>query len=84
MATGIDDADGTGGAFWACIQTIRGPGGFGVLPHGSRLDAVSISGEGSKAFQDALIDAIIHVYMVLTGSAGTIGSSGVGGAAGPY
>ncbi len=84
VATGIDDADGTGGAFWACIQTIRGPGGFGVLPHGSSLDAVSISGEGSKAFQDALIDAIIHVYMVLTGSAGTIGSSGVGGAAGPY
>jgi hypothetical protein len=83
VATGIDDADGTGGAFWACIQTIRGPGGFGVLPHGSQLQAVGISGEGSNAFSTALLDAIIHIFMVLTGSAGTIGASGVQGA-GPY
>ncbi len=83
VATGIDDADGTGGAFWSCIQTIRGPGGFGVLPHGSQLQAVGISGEGSNAFSTALLDAIIHIFMVLTGSAGTIGASGVQGA-GPY
>ena len=83
VATGIDDADGTGGAFWSCIQTIRGPGGFGVLPHGSDLKAVGISGEGSNAFSTALLDAIIHIFMVLTGSAGTIGASGVQGA-GPY
>lgn len=83
VATGIDDADGTGGAFWACIQTIRGPGGFGVLPHGSQLQAVGISGEGSKAFSDALVDALIHIFMVLTGSAGTIGAGGATGA-GPY
>lgn len=74
IATGIDDDDGTGGSFWRCIQTIRGPGGFGVLPHGSQLQAVGISGEGSKAFSDALVDAIIHVFMVLVGSAGTIGN----------
>ena len=83
MATGIDPNDGTGGAFWNCIQTIRGPGGFGALPHGSQLQAVSISGEGSNAFGSALLDSIIHIFMVLTGSAGTIGSSGVSGA-GPY
>lgn len=83
VATGIDDADGTGGAFWSCIQTIRGPGGFGVLPHGSDLKAVGISGEGSNAFSSALLDSIIHIFMVLTGSAGTIGASGVQGA-GPY
>jgi hypothetical protein len=44
---------------------------------------VGISGEGSKAFQDALVDAIIHIFMVLTGSAGTIGAGGATGA-GPY
>lgn len=83
VATGIDDADGTGGAFWSCIQTIRGPGGFGVLPHGSNLQAVGISGEGSNAFSSALVDALIHIFMVLTGSAGTIGAGGATGA-GPY
>lgn len=83
IATGIDPNDATGGAFWNCIQQIRNPGGFGVLPHGSQLDAVSISGEGSNAFGSALLDSIIHIFMVLTGTAGTIGSSGVQGA-GPY
>ena len=83
VATGIDPNDATGGAFWNCIQQIRGPGGFGVLPHGSALQAVGISGEGSNAFGSALLDSIIHIFMVLTGSAGTIGSSGVTGA-GPY
>lgn len=72
-----------GAALWASVQTIFGPDGHGLLPNGSSLDAVSISGEGSKAFQEALVDAIIHVYMVLTGSAGTIGAGGATGA-GPY
>jgi hypothetical protein len=44
---------------------------------------VSISGEGSGAFKEALVDHIIHIYMVLTGSAGTIGSGSATGA-GPY
>lgn len=72
-----------GNAFVASIETIYGPDGRGVLPFGSKLDAVSISGEGSKAFQEALVDAIIHIFMVLTGSAGTIGAGGATGA-GPY
>lgn len=74
---------GGGDAFFASVETIYGPDGRGVLPNGSSLDAVSISGEGSKAFSDALVDAIIHIYMVLTGSAGTIGAGGATGA-GPY
>ncbi len=79
VATGSD----AGVAFRTAIERIYGPAGRGVLPYGSTLDAVSISGEGSQAFRDALTDRIIHVFMVLTGSAGTIGSGAPTGA-GPY
>lgn len=72
-----------GDAFLSALETIYGPDGRGIMPYGSTLDAVTITGEGSKAFQDALLDGIIHIYMVLTGSAGTIGSGGPTGA-GPY
>lgn len=46
-----------GDAFYsAVVDGIYGPEGRGVLPYGSRLEAVSISGEGSGAFKDALLD----------------------------
>lgn len=73
----------TGDGFFSAVQTIYGPGGHGVLPYGSKLDAVAIPGEGAGQFKDSLLDAIVHIYMVLTGSAGTIGSGGPNGA-GPY
>ncbi len=72
-----------GKAFLAAVTTIFGPDGHGVLPFGAKLEALSISGEGSGAFKEALVDHIIHIYMVLTGSAGTIGSGSATGA-GPY
>lgn len=72
-----------GKAFLAAVTTIFGPDGHGVLPFGAKLEALSISGEGSSAFKEALVDHIIHIYMVLTGSAGTIGSGSATGA-GPY
>lgn len=72
-----------GDAFFNAVETIYGPDGRGILPHGSNLQAVAITGEGSKAFQEAILDHIIHIYMVLTGSAGTIGAGGATGA-GPY
>jgi hypothetical protein len=72
-----------GDALFAAVQTIYGPDGHGLLPFGSEIGAVSISGEGSKAFEEALINHIIHIFMVLTGSAGTIGAGGATGA-GPY
>jgi hypothetical protein len=72
-----------GDAFEASVNTIYGPDGRGVLPYGSTLAAVALTGEGSKGFQDSLLDGIIHIFMVLTGSAGTIGSGGATGA-GPY
>ena len=72
-----------GAAFQASLEIMYGPDGRAVFPHGSQVDAVGISGQGSKAFQDGLLDVIIHCFMVLTGSAGTIGSGGPTGA-GPY
>lgn len=78
VATGSD----AGAAFKTAVNTIYQPGGRGVLPYGSTMDAIAISGEGSQAFRDALIDRIIHIYMVLTGSAGTIGN-GMNTGAGP-
>ncbi len=65
------------------LDHLYGPDGRAVLPFGSKVEAVSISGEGAKAFQDAQLDAIIRIFMVLTGSAGTVGSGSATGA-GPY
>jgi hypothetical protein len=72
-----------GDAFVAALDGIYGPDGRGVLPFGSEVDAVSITGEGAGQFRDSIIDSIIHVFMVLTGSGGTVGSGGPTGA-GPY
>lgn len=72
-----------GDVFWSSLEQIFGPMGRGALPFGTKLDAVAIGGEGTSAFKDALIDQVIHIFMVLTGSAGTIGSGGPTGA-GPY
>ncbi len=63
-----------GNAFLAALESIYGPSGRGILPYGTVLDAVALKGEGSKAFQEGIIDAIVHIFMVLTGSAGTIGN----------
>jgi hypothetical protein len=72
-----------GKAFLAAVTTIFGPDGHGVLPYGADLKMLAMSGEGAGAFKEALVDHIIHIYMVLTGSAGTIGSGSATGA-GPY
>lgn len=63
-----------GDAFLASVDGIFSPDGRGILPNGSKLAAVSISGEGSQAFQGGLLDAVIHIFMALIGSAGTIGN----------
>lgn len=63
-----------GDAFFDALETLYGPEGRTTLPYGSRVDAVAIPGTGAQAFQAALLDRIIHCFMVLTGSAGTIGN----------
>lgn len=72
-----------GDAFVASLEGVYGPDGRGVGPFGSKLEAVAIPGEGAGQFRDAILDGIIHIFMVLTGSAGTVGSGGPSGA-GPY
>lgn len=73
-----------GEAFLASVDGIFSPDGRGILPNGSKLTAVSISGEGSQAFQGGLLDAVIHIFMALTGSAGTIGNGMNAGAGQSY
>lgn len=73
-----------GDAFFASLETIYGPDGRCALPHGSDLKAISISGEGAKAFSPALLDHIVHIFMVLVGSAGTIGNGMSTGAGQTY
>jgi hypothetical protein len=65
---------GGGDAFNAAFEIFYGPDGRGVLPNGAKIGAVSISGEGSDAFSASLLDSLVHIFMVLTGSAGTIGN----------
>ncbi|HSM93369.1 MAG TPA: hypothetical protein VLT47_10835 [Anaeromyxobacteraceae bacterium] len=63
-----------GDLFRAALESIYGPDGRGILPHKADVKAVSISGEGANQFQGALLDAIVHIFMVLVGSAGTVGN----------
>lgn len=79
VATGGDAGD----AFEAAVEAIYQPGGRGIIPNQSDIKAVSISGEGSQSFRDALVDRIIHVFLVLTGTMSTIGSGGPSNS-GPY
>jgi len=76
-----------GDAFAAGLEFIYGPDGRGIVPYGAKVDAVTYGSgaSGAQQFQGTLLDAIIHIFMVLTGSAGTIGNgmnSGAGGV--PY
>ena len=74
-----------GDAFLAAVDTIFGPDGRGVVPYGGDVKAISIAGEGADQFNATIIDGLIHVFMVLTGSAGTIGNGAPAGGQGvPY
>lgn len=75
-----------GDAFANAVEMIYGPDGRGVLPYGSTMSAVTYGSgaNGAQQFQGTLLDAIVHIFMVLTGSAGTIGNGMAGGAGGPY
>jgi hypothetical protein len=69
--------------FQACAEMLYGPDGRAVFPYGADAKFLPLSGEGSKAYGDAYTDRLIAIFMVLTGSAGTIGSGSATGA-GPY
>lgn len=69
-----------GNDFADAVDAIYGPDGRGVLPYGSTLAAVSINGQGASQFREAIVDAIIHISMILLGSDGTISAAGPDGA----
>ena len=72
-----------GDAFFAAIQELFGPDGFAALPYGSMVGTASLNGTGADKFTPALAAAVAYIYMVLTGSTGTMGPGGPTGE-GPY
>lgn len=56
-----------GRALYAAIATMRGPGGYGVLPHGTDFKAVGLEAKASKCFEDALKSDDGYINCVLTG-----------------
>jgi len=66
-----------GNDFEAAVETIYGPDGRGVLPYGSKLEAVALPGMGASQFREALYDNIAMIGMVLIGSNGTLTKEGV-------
>jgi hypothetical protein len=63
-----------GDDFARAVDGIFGPDGRAVVPFGTTVDTVAIKGEGADQFNATIIDGLVHVFMVLTGSAGTIGN----------
>lgn len=72
-----------GDSFFAAIQELFGPDGFAALPYGSTVDTASLNGTGADKFTPAMAAAVAYIYMVLTGSTGTMGPGGPTGD-GPY
>ena len=72
-----------GDAFFAAIQELFGPDGFAALPYGSTVGTASLNGTGADKFTPAMAAAVAYIYMVLTGSTGTMGPGGPTGE-GPY
>ena len=56
-----------GQAFYQAIATLRGPGGYGALPHGSDLKAVGLSAEASAVFKETLESDNGYIAQILTG-----------------
>jgi hypothetical protein len=68
-----------GDAFRESVETIYGPDGRGVLPHGSTVETVALQGKGGDAFLPAIANAVVHIAMCLLGTDGTVKSGGMDG-----
>lgn len=64
-----------GDAFFEALSTIRGPDGFGVIPHGAKVDWYSISAQQSTVFKDSLDNVWQYVAAILLGTDGTMSPS---------
>lgn len=67
-----------GQAFLEAAATIRGPNGYGILPHGSVLAWAQLSASQSAMFKEANEKITARCAGILLGSDGTI-TSGTGG-----
>lgn len=56
-----------GKAMYAAMRDIRGPGGFGVFPHGSALAWTGLEAKASTCFKDALGEDSAYINAILTG-----------------
>lgn len=56
-----------GRALYAAIATMRGPGGYGVVPNGTNVRWVGLEAKASKCFEDALKSDDGYINCVLTG-----------------
>jgi hypothetical protein len=54
-------------ALQAALKIIRGPGGFGVLPHGTGFQAVGLDSKASTCFKEALESDNSYISAILTG-----------------
>ncbi len=67
-----------GDDFVSAVETIYGPDGRGVLPFGSKMEAIALPGSsGASQFREAFYDTIAAIGMVLIGSNGTLTKEGV-------
>ncbi len=68
MPPGVPVRSPEGLAFFQCLQSLRNPGGFGALPHGSELEAVGLDSKASASFAEALNSSTAFIYAILTGA----------------
>lgn len=54
-------------ALFAAIKSMRGPGGYGVLPNGTTFQAVGLDSKASTCFKDALDSDNSYISAILTG-----------------
>jgi hypothetical protein len=56
-----------GKALQEALRIIRGPSGYGALPHGTAFEAVGLKAEASQCFGDALKSDNSYISAILTG-----------------
>ena len=77
MPPNIAPKSDIGRALYAAIATMRGPGGYGVLPNGTTFQAVGLDSKASTCFKDALESDATYIAAVLTGTDLSAGTGGV-------
>jgi hypothetical protein len=77
MPQGVGVGTDIGQAFMRALASLRNPGGFGALPHGSALQSVGLDSKASASFKEALDSDIALIYAILTGTDLSSGSGGV-------